>query len=143
MASSSQAKVSHPTRRTITFPSQAVSTLSGAVVVFTTPGNDGHGYHPIGPNDTALSFITKSTDDGLTWEELRPIPGVLGAGLAGYGALQFASTPGVIAAWFLALFVAGAGIGIASDCPGHDSEGPGVMTRILPSGRTRRCLALR
>ncbi|MED5799958.1 MFS transporter [Gordonia sp. Z-3] len=40
-------------------------------------------------------------------------PGVLGAGLAGYGALQFASTPGVIAAWFLALFVAGAGIGMA------------------------------
>ena len=87
-------------QRTITYPSQAVSTLSGAVVVFTTPGNDGHGYHPIGPNNTALSFITKSTDgkcsrsvpgfieslqsrsgaDGLTWEELRPIPGVLGAG---------------------------------------------------------------
>ena len=87
-------------QRAITYPSQAVSTLSGAVVVITTPGNDAHGYHPIGPNNTALSFITKSTDgkcsrsdpgfieslesrsgaDGLTWEELRPIPGVLGAG---------------------------------------------------------------
>ena len=67
-------------KRAITYPQQAVSTLSGDVVVFSTPGFDGHGYHPIGPNNTALSYITKSTDDGLTWQELRPIPGVLGAG---------------------------------------------------------------
>ncbi|MXP22748.1 MFS transporter [Gordonia sp. HNM0687] len=40
-------------------------------------------------------------------------PGLLAAGLAGYGLLQFSSAPAVVAAWFLALFVAGAGIGMA------------------------------
>ena len=50
-------------KRTITYPSQAVSTLSGTVVVFSTPSYDTHGYHPIGPNNTALSYVTKSTDD--------------------------------------------------------------------------------
>ncbi|MGC4935302.1 MFS transporter [Gordonia sp. DT30] len=40
-------------------------------------------------------------------------PGVLGAGLAAYGALQSFDGAGGIAGWFVVLFVAGCGIGMA------------------------------
>ena len=79
-------------KRTITYPSQAVATLSGATVVFSTPGADGHGYYPVGKNNTAHSYITRSTDDGETWPPLRPFPGVLGAGKTHGIALRKANT---------------------------------------------------
>ncbi|AZG45304.1 MFS transporter [Gordonia insulae] len=40
-------------------------------------------------------------------------PGLLGTGLATYGLLQFSSSGVMVAAWFVALFIAGTGIGMA------------------------------
>ena len=73
--------LSDPARK-ITYPSQAVfSSKAGAVILLTTPGVFASKHNgPIGPNGTASVYMTKSTDDGLTWTPRELIAGAWGGG---------------------------------------------------------------
>ena len=61
-----------------------------------------------------LQWSTTWADGPAASRRVRILgPGLLAGGLAVYGILQISSSPIAVAGWFVALFVAGTGIGMA------------------------------